>query len=316
MKSTRIIFFGTPEFAIPALGSLVRSGFNVAVVVTQPDKPVGRGLRVEPSPIKIKAQELGIPTLQPNTLRNDDATQMLRALQADLAVVVAYGKIIPTSVLDLFPRGVLNLHPSLLPKYRGPSPIQSAILNGDAKTGVTLMLLDAEMDHGPVLAARAYPITPNTRSSELSATLAHAGAELLINTMPGWLEGKLPPQEQDHRTATFTKLLEREDGRMNWNNSAEYRDRMVHAYDLWPGTWTLWGGERVKILRTTLLHATISCANNATPGYVWKTADGRLAVNCSPGSLILEQLQREGKKSASGSEFLRGYPKFIGNFLV
>ncbi|OGL65543.1 methionyl-tRNA formyltransferase [Candidatus Uhrbacteria bacterium RIFCSPLOWO2_01_FULL_47_24] len=382
---TKIIFFGTPEFAAPALTALHGAGFSIAAVVTQPDKPVGRGLKVEAPPVKIKAQELGLKVLQPKTLRGVVAglqpadnierrlkpaatiIDELKSLHAEVAVVVAYGKIFPREVLELFPRGMVNVHPSLLPKYRGSSPIQVAILNGDTETGVTIMLLDEEMDHGPVLTQHVVQISPSPdlqspspegvedgpserrprggqgegrhrTGSELSKLLAHEGAKLLVETLPQYLGGKIKPKPQDHKKATFTKLLEREDGKVDWQKSAEYIERMARAYDLWPGTWTQWEGKRLKVLKASLLHPTIGCASNATPGYVWKADTetlspeqaqrvewpstssgnklGQLAVNCNPGSIILEQLQLEGKKAMSGAEFLRGYPKFLGSILA
>ena len=337
-----VVFFGTPEFAVPALEALVKSGYKIAAVVTQPDKPVGRGLKMEASVVKVKAQELGLNVLQPDTLKTPAALEIFKSLNIDLAVCIAYGKIIPKSVLDLFPRGVLNIHPSLLPKYRGPSPIQSAIANGDSETGVTIMLLDEETDHGAILTQHAMAISPSPSplpareggrrpgegptGAELSKLLAQEGAKLLIKTLPQWLNRTVEPLEQDHAKATFTKLLEREDGRINWQQPAEQIERIVRAYDLWPGTWTTWpapnsaqqnlkAGKRLKILRATLLHPTIGCANNATPGYVWKTDDGRLAINCNPGSVIFEKIQLEGKKPMTGQEFLHGYPKILSCIL-
>ncbi len=311
----RIIFFGTPEFAIPALTILHRAQFEVAAVVTQPDKPAGRGLSPTPSPIKKLAMSINVPVLQPATLQSGHVLCTLKSFDAQVAVCVAYGKIIPAPILALFPRGILNLHPSLLPKYRGPSPIQSPILDGDMETGVTVMLLDAEMDHGPILTYSTYPITRNTTGSELSDTLAQKGAKLLVGTITQYLSGKVTPQPQDHAQATFTKPLTREDGKIDWRKSAEYIERMVRAYDLWPGTWTQLKNMRLKILQATLLHNTIGCANNSTPGYVWKTGDDRLAVNCSPGSVIIEIVQREGKKPIPGAEFLRGSPQILEHIL-
>ena len=272
----RIVFFGTPEFAVPTLEALVKAGYDIVAVVTQPDKPVGRGLKMEAPPVKVKAVELGLTVLQPTTLNfgikpkglESKLSLGLQSLRADLGVCVAYGKIIPKEILDIFPRGILNIHPSLLPKYRGPSPIQTAILNGDEETGVTIMLLDEEMDHGAVLAHITYHISPSTIGSELSQALAKEGAKLLVETLPKWLAGEIEPQPQDHNKATFTKMLERADGRIDWNKSAEGIEKMVHAYDAWPGTFTLWSGKRLKILRARLLHATIGCTNDPRPGYV------------------------------------------------
>ncbi|MBI2552621.1 methionyl-tRNA formyltransferase [Candidatus Uhrbacteria bacterium] len=310
----RLVFFGTPEFAVPTLTALDDAGFEIAAVVTQPDKPVGRGLRVETPPVKVKAEELGLTVLQPLSLGNA-ATSLSDELRADFGVVVAYGKIIPKDVLNVFPRGILNVHPSRLPKYRGPSPIQAAILNGDRETGVTIMLLDEGMDHGAILAQAKIAITPKATGNSLNETLAQTGAKLLVETLPKYLAGEIKPQEQDHAQATYTKILTREDGHIDWNKPAQYIERQVRAYDAWPGTWTLWERRRLKILRAVLRHNTIGCAANRAPGYVWKPEDRRLAVNCGAGSLILEQLQIEGKKPMSADEFLRGYPKFLGGIL-
>ncbi len=328
MKKARVIFFGTPDFAVPALEALVKAGYEIVAVVTQPDKPVGRGLKMEAPAVKVKAQELGLMVLQPAALNvvgpglvpgrggvQDPALQRLKTLNPDLGVCVAYGKIIPKAVLDLFPRGVLNIHPSLLPKYRGPSPIQTAIRNGDEETGVTIMLLDEEMDHGPILSCSVYPVACNATGGELSKLLAQEGAKLLIKTIPQWLNRTVEPLKQDHSRATFTKMLEREDGRIDWSKPAEQIERMIRGYNLWPGTFTTWNGKRLKILRVSLLHPTIGCANNSTAGYVWRTDDDRLAVNCNPGSIILETLQPEGKKEMTGEDFLRGSPKFLGSIL-
>lgn len=315
----RIVFFGTPEFAVPTLEALVAAGYEIVAVVTQPDKPVGRGLKMEAPAVKLAAQKLGLTVLQPPMSKLSlGALQGLALgdLNADLGVCVAYGKIIPKKVLDIFPHGILNIHPSLLPKYRGPSPIQAAILNGDAETGVTIMLLDAEMDHGPVLAHITYHIAHSTTGGTLSGVIAQEGARLLIQTLSKYLEGKLIPSEQDHVNATFTKMLEREDGRIDWRKPAEEIERMIRAYDIWPGTFTMWNGRRLKIWRTSLLHPTIGCANNAKPGYVWRTDDGRVAINCNPGALILEQIQPEGKKIMPAQKFLRGSPKFLGSILL
>lgn len=313
----KIVFFGTPGFAVPALDALYASGVQIAAVVTQPDKPAGRGLKTEASPIKVRALELGLTVLQPLTLKDSAQLDAIKTLGAEVAIVVAYGKIIPKTVLSLFTRGVLNIHPSLLPKYRGPSPIQTAILNGDSETGVTLMLLDEVVDHGPIVASSVQHIESSTTGRELSEILARSGAKLLVEAFHKYLSGKIIPHSQNHAAATFTKILQRADGKIEWDKSAEYIERMIRAYDLWPGTWTMNSNrKRIKILKSTLLHPKIGCAGNPTPGYVWKTEDGRLTVNCNPGSVVLEGVQLEGKKAVSGPEFLHGYPKFLHTILT
>ncbi|MDO8505033.1 MAG: methionyl-tRNA formyltransferase [bacterium] len=339
----KIIFFGTPDFAVPALEALVQAGYDVVAVVTQPDKPVGRGLKMEAPAVKIAAQKFGLMVLQPISLNvvaegfslpngglKASATtpiKVFRELHADLGICVAYGKIIPKEILSIFPRGILNIHPSLLPKYRGPSPIQTAIRSGDEETGVTIMLLDEEMDHGPIATHITYHISHITTGSKLSQALAKDGARLLVDVLPKWLDGEIEAKEQNHSEATFTKMLEREDGRIDWNKPAEEIEKMVRAYDAWPGTFTVWNGKRLKILRVSLLHPAIGCADNAEPGYVFsvRSLDSRgslgmtpitIGVNCNPGAIVLEELQLEGKKSMTGEEFLRGYPKFLHSILA
>lgn len=308
---------------MPALEALHGAGYGIAAVVTQPDKPVGRGLKTEAPAVKKKAEELGLSVLQPATLKDSPSQsqrtvlERLKSFHAEVAVCVAYGKIIPKSVLDIFPRGILNIHPSLLPKYRGPSPIQAAILNGDAETGVTIMLLDEEMDRGPVLTRNTYHITRSTTGSELSCALAQEGAKLLVEILPKYLAGKITPQPQAHGQTTYTKMLTREDGKIDWNKPAEYVERMVRAYDLWPGTWSSWNGKRLKILRASMGKGT---DNASLPldggGKVGVQAQTVLAVSCNPGSIIVELLQLEGKKPMSGAEFMRGHPAVIGAYLL
>ncbi len=267
------------------------------------------------SPVKTKALELGLRVVEPPTLKKPEAEALLKEFGVDIAIVVAYGKIIPQSVLDIFPRGVLNIHPSRLPKYRGPSPIQSAILNGDEETGVTLMLLDAEMDHGPILAQEGLRIKDHEFRGELEMRIAELGARMLVHILPQWLEGKIQLQEQDHARATVCKMVEKEDGKIDWKKPAIHIERMVRAYEGWPGTWTEWNGKRLKIIKTRVLHESVGCAKNSTPGYLWQTEQGELAVNCAPGSLVLEQVQMEGKKSATDEEFLRGHSRILGAVL-
>lgn len=314
----RIVFLGTSEFAVPALEALVKAGYEIVAVVTQPDMPVGRGLKMEAPAVKVKADEFGLRVLQPPTLRLSlGLTQglALGELHADVGVCVAYGKIIPKEVLELFPHGILNIHPSLLPKYRGPSPIQTAICNGEMETGVTIMLLDAEMDHGPILTQKAIPLDHKILFTIVHNILAQKGAQLLLEVLPKWLTGEITPRAQDHARATFTKMLEREDGRIDWHKPAEQIERMVRAYDRWPGTWTTYNGKRLKVFRSSLLHAATGCASNPAPGYVWKTETGHIAVNCNPGAIILEKIQREGKKAITGADFLHGSSNFLGNIL-
>lgn len=317
MKKTRIIFFGSSDFAAPALEAIYEDKkYQIAAVITQPDQPKGRGLHLKESLIKTQAQKYGLDICQPASLKTEAAFNEIKALKAEIGIVAAYGKIIPQNILKIFPYYILNIHPSLLPKYRGPSPIQQAILNGDKKTGVTIILLDNEMDHGPIAASEKLKIkSEKLTCSELLKVLADLGARLLVEILPKWLDGKIKPREQDHSQATYTKLLTKEDGKIDWHEPAEEIERMIRAFEEWPGAWTIWRGKRLKIVKAILLHSKIGCASNAAPGYLWLTEQKKLAVNCQPGSLILEHLQIEGKKTTKADEFLRGYPQFLGSIL-
>ena len=287
----RIIFFGTPEFAIPALNSLVNFGYNVVAVVTQPEKPVGRAKVVTPSPVKKVALEKNISVLEPHNLKKDErAFENFKRLNPDLCVVAAYGKIIPKRYLDIPKHGFVNIHPSLLPKYRGPSPIQTAILNGDSKTGVTMMLTDEQVDYGPILAQQELEV-PNSNSltgeqfpnyKELEKKLAELGAELLIETLPKYVSGEIKPVPQDHSQATFTKMFTREDSRINWNNLPKKIYDQIRALNPEPGTWTMWQDKIINIKRAEF-------------------SDGKIEV---------QTIQMEGKKEMPLKEFLNGHPNF------
>jgi methionyl-tRNA formyltransferase len=310
-----LVFFGASSFAIPIFEKLIQEKWEIVALVTQPDKPTGRGLKITGSPLKIKAQELGLKILQPKSLKTPEISKEIKNLKADLGIVAAYGNIIPKSILDVFPLGILNLHPSLLPKYRGPSPIQATILNGDKETGITIILLDEEMDHGPIIAVAKYQIQKPITAKELLETLSKIGADLLVKTLPKWKEGQIVPYPQDDTQATYTKLLTKEDGKINWNQPAAYLERMVRAYDPWPGTWSVWNNKRIKIIKVSLLDNLKGAPDNSTPGYVWLTNQKKIAVNCQPGSLLIEQLQLEGKRILTSEEFIHGYQSLIGSIL-
>ncbi len=283
-KSERIIFFGTPDFAVPSLQALAAQ-YDVVAVVTQPDKPVGRKQVLTASPIKQLAQALQIPVLQPTTLkphRPSGATflQTIADLKPTLGMVIAYGKILPQSLLDLFPRGCLNIHGSVLPTLRGPSPIQTAILEGLPNSGVTIMLLDQGMDTGPILTTAPTPLSPTETSASLHDTLKELGAQLLLTTLPDYLSGKIVPQPQDDAMATLCRLIEKTDGLIDWSQSDEAIDRHVRALNPWPGTYTIVDGKRLKIL----------------------------ASHLSNHHLIIDLVQLEGKSRLSYDNFRRGHP--------
>ncbi|HEX6817072.1 MAG TPA: methionyl-tRNA formyltransferase [Ktedonobacterales bacterium] len=306
----RIVFMGTPEFAVPTLQALAErapEGLELAGVVTRVDKPVGRGRQMIPSPVKAYALARGIPVYQPGSLRKPAAQVVLRELASDLLVVAAFGQILPSDVLVLPTHGALNVHASLLPRWRGASPIAAAILAGDNETGVTIMRMDEGLDTGPMLARRATPIGPDETTGELSGRLAHLGADLLIETLPRWIAGQIVPQPQDESQATMTTLLHKEQGRIDWRASAEQIARAVRAYTPWPGAYTTWSGQQLKVLRVRALPEN----DGRAPGQCFAVGAGRhigLAVACGQGALALEVIQLQGKRAAPAEEVLRGRP--------
>lgn len=304
----RVLFMGTPDFAVPSLRALTEqanAGLAVAGVVTRPDKPVGRKQQVVFSPVKQFALEHDIPVYQPGPLRRPEALALLRDLAPDLIVVAAFGQILPSDVLALPLHGCLNVHASLLPRWRGASPINAAILAGDAETGVTIMLMDAGLDTGPALAQRATPIGSAETAGELSDRLALLGADLLVETVPRWLAGVITPEPQDESRATVTRLLQKSDGRLDWQRPAEELARQVRAHTPWPGAFTTWEGRTLKILRARA----ISFETDLPPGVCFApTGDTSLAVICGEGALALEVIQLEGKRAMPSAEVVRGHP--------
>lgn len=303
-KKSRIIFFGTPDFAVPALQALIQNDHTIAAVVTAPDKPVGRKHILTPPPIKVLAEQHRIPILQPETLDSN----LLADYQPDLFIVVAYGKVIPKNALSLPRLGALNIHPSLLPRWRGPSPIQYAILEGDAETGVTIMQIDEEVDHGPIVAQQSIALQRPTYP-ELHNTLAHIGAELLLKTIPKYLADEITPTTQNHSQATYSKILSRKDGKINWTHPAEKIERMVRAFTPWPGAWTLWNNARLKIEQSETTNELLS---NKPAGTVWQDSAHPLLVNATGGSLVIKKLTLEGTQSMSAEEFVHGHLNIIG----
>lgn len=299
----RVIFFGTPQFAVPSLRALLDDDYDVAAVVTAPDRPAGRGRTVRRSPVAELASERGLLTLQPTRLRDSSTLPMIRGLGAAVGVLVAYGQIVPPSVLEMFAHGTVNVHPSLLPLHRGPSPIQGALLAGDSETGVSLMLLDEEMDHGPILVQETYPIAGDDTTATLLGPLADLGAQLLVRTLPRYLAGEVRPQPQDHDSATYTKLVRASDGSADWSLPADEIVRRWRAYQPWPGLSTAWNGRRVKLGTMS-----IGAAPDLAPGQC--RADGSsLLIGCAAGtSTSIGELQLEGGRMLPVADLLRGYP--------
>lgn len=301
-EKPRIIFIGTPEFAVSSLEALINNGFSPVAVVTNPDKKIDREQNIVPSPVKQIAFKYKIPVYQPEKISS--LQSQISNLRPDLIIVASYGQIIPKEILDIPKLGCLNVHASLLPKYRGASPIQSAILNDEKETGITIMLMDEKIDHGPILTQEKIKITPDETGQTLHDKLSQLGAKLLIGTLSQWLEGKIKPSPQNHQKATFTKRLFRDDGKIDWQKSAEEIARQIRAFDPWPGTYTQYQGKRLKILKSGAKEE----EKGLSPGKIFLTNKKELAVQTSKSALILEKVQPEGKKPMTGQEFLKGHP--------
>lgn len=317
IRDLKIVFWGTPEFGALILDKLITNGYKPMAIVTAPDKPVGRKQTITPSPVKELGLKNNILILQPAKIRNNNEIKLqLKDIRPDLFIVAAYGLILPKEIIDLPKFQSINIHPSILPKYRGPSPIQATILSGDQEAGTTLMLMDEQMDHGPILAQREwkFPITKTT-SVELTKILAGFGADLLIETLPKWINSKIKAMPQDESKATFTKIIKKEDGKINWQKSAEEIERMIRAYWPWPSAYT-----KIKSKNLTLNNKIIKIAQasvfkndvNLPAGGVF-LENKKMTVKCGQHILILEQIQLEGKKIMNGRDFLNGYPWIIGS---
>ena len=302
----RVVFMGTPAFAVPTLRALA-SVYPLVGVITQPDRAAGRGRQVAAAPVKQAALELGLPVYQPVRLREPEALAQLRQWAPDLIVVAAFGQILRPDVLQLPPFGCVNVHASLLPRHRGAAPIPAAILAGDEETGVTIMQMDIGLDTGPILAARPAAILPDDTAGSLAARLAALGAELLLETLPAYLAGSLRPIPQDSARATYAGQLKKEDGLLNFNLPAAELARRVRAFSPWPGAFAHWQGEPLKIHRAR----PVQMRPSMPPGTVF-WADGLPAVACGAGALLLEEVQPPGKKPMPGAAFARGARAFIG----
>lgn len=303
----RIVFFGTPEIAVPFLKSLhADKTFEVVAAVCQPDKPAGRGKKLESPPVKIEASELGIPVYQFPTLKDETVVDVLRVLNADTFVVFAYGKIIPQSILDIPAKGCVNVHPSLLPKYRGPSPIQAPILNGDAQTGITIIKMDAGMDTGSILAQDHIELDARETSITLANKISFQGPALLVDTLERYLSGNLVPVPQDDSRATITKLIEKDDGRIDWTKPAIEIDRIVRAYAGWPSAWTVWQRHDLPLRLKIHVCEVLGEAATLSPGTV-QIHGSTLHVHTGHGLLKINRIQPEGKTPMDTGAFLNGF---------
>ncbi len=305
----RIVFFGTPAFAVPALTALIEINFKPVGVVTQPPEPVGRKQILTPSPISHVARIASIQLGEPKKLKDPDFLKWLTELKPDLAVLAAYGRILPSAVLAIPRLGFINIHPSLLPRHRGAAPIAGTILAGDQETGVTIIKLDEKVDHGPIIAQEKFAVPPNATTESLTPLLADLSAKLLLEIMPIFLAGKSTLLEQDHQQATFTKLLKRDDGAIDWNKSAAEIERQIRAYTSWPGSFTCWKTMRLKILAAELHPQTEAIAGAHKPGTVI-VRDNKISVATGDGLLKILRLQLAGSKPQEVPEFLNGHKEF------
>jgi methionyl-tRNA formyltransferase len=301
MTPWRIIFMGTAELSCASLERLIHDErFQITAVVTQPDKPKGRDLKLQLSPVKILAEKFGLPVLQPLKARDEAFIAGLREAKPDLIVVVAYGQILPPAILDLPKFGCVNIHTSLLPKYRGAAPIQWAIADGENETGVTIMKMDAGLDTGPILSARCTPILPTDDSQKLHDRLAQLGAELLVETIPGFVAEKILPRPQPVAGASYATKIKKEDGKIDWNEPAQKIWNRLRAFTPWPGAFTHWDGKMLKIWQAEMVDA------SGGAGEILSADKNGIVVACGEKALRILELQREGGRRLPAREFLAG----------
>ena len=312
----RVVFMGTPQFAIPTLQELINeySAQGVAAVFTQPDRPRGRGRRPQPSPVKLLAQQYGIPVLEPASLRDPETQAGLQSLRPDVIVVAAFGQILPSAGLELPPYGCINVHASLLPRWRGAAPVAAAILAGDHTTGATVMKMDVGVDTRPILSQRSLEIAPDDTRESLTTRLAQLGADLLRDTLPDWLAGSIELRLQDEALATHAPQLKKEQGRINWSESAEDISRQVRAFHPWPGAFTFWQDKPLRVLKAAPTEIDPPGAGQDAgllPGTVITGQDGPAVVTGS-GILRLKEVQLAGKRPMPADAFARGARDFVG----
>lgn len=316
----RLVFMGTSDFAVPVLQALA-GHHGIAAVYTRADKPAGRGRRISVSPVKVTAEQLSLPLEQPRTLRTDQAEEKLRDLHPDLIIVAAYGLILPQAILNIPAHSSVNTHASLLPRWRGASPITAAILAGDDITGVTLMKMDAGVDTGPIIATRELTIERDDTTSSLSSRLSQLAASLLVDTLPDWLQGRITPAEQTGEP-TLAGMVKKEQGLIDWTRPAVEIERQIRAFNPWPSAYTFWelphqgasgSGKRLilKIWRASVSPETL----HAIPGTVAVLAHGEIGVATGEGVLLLREVQLAGKRSMPIQEFARGHAGFVGSTL-
>jgi methionyl-tRNA formyltransferase len=296
----RLIYLGTPAFAVPTLERIVEAQHEVVEVVTQPDRPRGRGKQLGASPVKEAAMRLGLPVYQPERVRRPEAVEHLRGLNAQAMVIVGYGQIVPQNIIDLAPRGIINVHASLLPKYRGAAPIQWAIVNGETRTGVTTMRIDAGLDTGEMLLKAETEVAPDETAIDVGGRLARMGADLLVETLAKLDD--IMPEKQDPAQATYAPILKKEEGRIDWSKAAVEIHNRVRGLQPWPGAFTMFRGQGLAIWKSRLSGKSASAAG--TPGRICVTRP--LLVACGEGLLELQEVQAEGRKRMPASDFANG----------
>ena len=300
---------------MPVLDELCSSGHDVAAVYTRPDRPAGRGRRLSPPPVKVYAEQRGIPVVQPGSLRQERTIETLASLKPQAMVVAAYGRILPPEMLKVPPLGVLNVHPSLLPRYRGPSPVTEAILAGESKVGVTVMLLDEGMDTGPILAQKETGVFPEETTVQLTQRLFALGADLLTEVLPAWEAGEIKPVPQNEDEASVTRLHNRKDGELDWSLPAEYLARLLRALHPWPGCFTYWEGRLLKVIRGRAVEKEPVGAIEGQVVAPGKAGGYTAGVATGKGVLVLDEVQLEGRRPQPTGEFLKGQPHFPGAVL-
>ena len=322
----RIVFMGTPDFSVPALKALVEVGHQVIAVVTQPDKPKGRGKEVQMTPVKIQAMEYGIPVYQPAKVREASFVEVLKGLEADVYVVIAFGQILPKAVLELPKYGCINIHASLLPKYRGAAPIQWCVIDGERETGITTMMMDVGLDTGDMLEKAVIPIEEKETGGSLHDKLSMAGGDLILSTLKKLEEGTLVRTPQTDEGTCYAKMLTKSLGDIDWNQGAVSIERLIRGLNPWPSAYTMWNGKTIKIWAADVIagreaadflsESGVPAETGTAPGTV-VCSDKRGLVVCTGGGLLsIRELQMEGKKRMDAPAFLRGYPIPAGDVFV
>ncbi|MTV47634.1 methionyl-tRNA formyltransferase [Heliobacillus mobilis] len=301
----RVVFMGTPDFAVPTLEAIVSAGHTVSLVVSRPDKPRGRGQKPLPSPVKEAALAMGLPVEHPAKL-DGDFIQRLRDLKVDVGVVAAFGRILPKALLEALPKGWINVHASLLPRYRGAAPIHRSVINGDAETGITTMLMSEGLDEGDMLLQASLPIGPNDKTGQVHDALAQLGARLLIETLDGWEKGTIKPVPQDHAQSSYASMLTRVDEQIQWEQSAEAIHNRVRGMNPWPGAYTMDQGKILKVIAGRLRREGFPLSHSGAPGEIVDVAGDEVAVATGSGLYWLAEVRPAGGKTMTAGSFVRG----------